>query len=124
MGYQESFLWNEDFEGLLEKVRGLGKTHFDERYVNVVEIVTLNEDLKFDLDQMMQPETVVDLPAGTKMLWITGDRSYQRRVDGTRGLLGNDDLEDESWIFFVECFSDQLFGENGEYLFTVEKFKW
>lgn len=126
MGHQESFLHCADFDYLVEKVQGLGKQWFDERWVNVVEIVTLDKDLKFSLEQMCHPEIKRSYPKGTKFLWITGDRGYQRSLYNNdlndHGLFG--DKYDDKIIerYFIECMSDKLFGENNEWKFTSEPF--
>jgi hypothetical protein len=130
MGHQESFLYCKDFDYLVSKIKSLGKNYFDDRDLNVVEIVTLDKNLK------MHPDYAVDFPRGLKknfkkgdrFIWITGQRQYQRRLYDSefgKGLFGEFKNEKELIMMYcIECFSHKLFDENDQWLFTAEKFEF
>lgn len=78
MGYQESWLTSkkaEEFDGMVEAMRGLGREYWADKFVSLVAIVTLKEDVS------------EDFPAGKKLIYVTGERQYQRDPSG-RELLG------------------------------------
>lgn len=124
MGHQESFLYCKDFDCLVDKVNVLGEEWFNDRFVDVVETVTLDNDLEFDLGYMGRPNEEKSFKEGTKFLWVSGDRGYQRRLYGEHGLFGDTVDDKEVELYFIECFSDKLFGENREWNFTYENFKY
>ena len=112
MGYQEALIYTEKMDQLLSGVRTIGKEYLDERGVCPVEIITINTDQ-------------TQFEKGTRLLWVTGERSYQREIFGQIEGLFNDvlKLEDYQYIF-IEDVNDELFGENNEYLFNHEPFNW
>jgi hypothetical protein len=125
MGYQESFVWCDDFDWLINKVNELGENWFEERFVDVVEVVTLRDGLKFNLEQMCKPKINKEFQAGTKFLWIVGDRSYQRCIIGENGLLGKNIPKDKKIeLYFIECISDKLFTDDKKWNFDSESFKY
>jgi hypothetical protein len=125
MGHQESFVYCDDFDYLVNTVNKLGKEFFDNRFIDVVEVVTLDRDIKFDLAEMCLPRAKRELKAGTKLLWVSGDRSYQHCLSGERGMFENH-LDDSKKVefYYVECFRNILFDDEGNWLFKWENFKY
>lgn len=129
MGYQESFITSKDFDWLVDKVNRLGKQHFEDRFVSVVEMVTLDKPLTFNLEMMCQPEIEINCPEGMQFLWVCGERQYQRRLWGENGLLGEQKPNDRDVdIFFIECVSNQLLDKQNSIEskrnFTSEPFEY
>lgn len=124
MGYQESFITCKDFDWLVDRVRQMGELHYEYEGVSVVEIVTLDRDLKFNLEYMCHPERKVKFPKGTKFIWVCGERYPQKCPYGEDKLLGEIQPDDKPVeIYFIECMSDQLFDKDN-WLFTHEPFEF
>lgn len=123
MGYQESFVTCSDFDWLLDKVNQLGKRWFDEREVEIAEVVILNEDLHFNLEEMCHSEVQKYYPQGTQFLWIVGHRGCQRQIDGYNGLLDKVPYGKEVNLYFIECLAEHLF-KGGKWNFCCEHFTY
>jgi len=81
MGYQESLLTSNDFDGLCTRIRDLGPEYFDDNWISFGNsIITF----KRDLTARIKPPKIY--PAGTRFLYVIGDRHWQRGNDDKIGI--------------------------------------
>jgi len=96
--------------------------------------VTLDNNLQFEIYLSPQSADLGNVSTkrkfkkGDKFIWISGDRSYQRQLYNSKfnkyGLFADKYDKKEIELYFIELFSDKLFGKNNEWLFTHEEFKF
>jgi hypothetical protein len=133
MGYQESYVTTKnkkDFEKLVDYFKKNKLWLNNDDSISLVEIITLNKEIKGDYYYMCHPETTYKFCKGTKFLYFVGERYAQRSYFDLFDLENIEPSdEDMKWIkdvkiIFTECFpSEEIFGEHGhEVIATHEEF--
>lgn len=114
MGYQESYVKtreNKDFDKLVKHIKNLGEDYYNNIFCDPVEIITLNKEIKGNLDMMCQPETEYQFDKGEKFVYFSGERHAQRNVNT---LVGGKKLDYDVEMYYTECFpSEEIFNSSG-----------
>jgi hypothetical protein len=135
MGYQESYVTTKkasDFNKMVDYFKKTKLWSDPHDNVNLVSIITLDEEITGDYFYMCHPDITYKFSKGSKFLYFVGERYEQKcfidlfDLDNRIATASEMKWIKDVQIIFTECFpSESIFGENGKKkIATHEEFKF
>ena len=138
MNKRELIIWCRDFDYLFNKVQELGKEWFNNNYIEIIEVITLDRNLSFGIEYLPVGASVNPMSSrrrfikGDKFFWINVDynvlqKYYEENLFSfyRQKLFYNNEIDiDKIEIYDLSLFKEKLFGKIKKRKFTGEAFKF